>query len=91
MPKAKKKTLQRELPVARKNPKRKDPTTGGPETQSMAKEILATALKEYSKNANKEKAIQMKRYMRDQYEFFGIQTPLRKELDKKVSFDIIIF
>ncbi|OAB41915.1 hypothetical protein PGLA_15050 [Paenibacillus glacialis] len=34
----------------------------------------------FSQNANQTLALNMKRYMRDQFEFFGIQAPLRRKL-----------
>jgi 3-methyladenine DNA glycosylase AlkD len=35
-------------------------------------------------HANSEEAVFMKKYMKDQFEFFGIKTPLRKELIKSL-------
>ena len=36
--------------------------------------------KSFEANRNAENAVQMKRYMRNQFEFYGIKSPLRKEL-----------
>jgi len=36
----------------------------------------------FERNANSEKAYHMKKYMKDQSEFFGIQSPLRREITK---------
>jgi 3-methyladenine DNA glycosylase AlkD len=49
----------------------------------MKKDYL-TPLKELFENhANRENTEHMKRYMRDQFEFYGIKTPGRKELQKE--------
>ena len=36
--------------------------------------------KRFRENANAESAVQMKRYMKDRFDFFGIKSPLRSEL-----------
>lgn len=36
--------------------------------------------KSFHQHANAENAMQMKKYMKDRYEFFGIKSPLRKEI-----------
>ena len=36
--------------------------------------------KSFHQHANAENAVQMKKYMKDRYEFFGIKSPLRKEI-----------
>jgi len=41
---------------------------------------LTGIIESYQKNDNAGLAIQMKKYMREQYEYFGIPSPLRKEL-----------
>ncbi len=38
---------------------------------------------EFRKHANPENAVQMKKYMKDRSEFFGIKSPLRRELYRK--------
>ena len=37
---------------------------------------------EFKKNSNKQIATQQKTYMRGQFEFYGIKTPLRREIQK---------
>ena len=46
----------------------------------MHKEIIADLLLAYESNANHTKAFQMKAYMRDRYEFFGLPMPLRRKI-----------
>jgi len=36
--------------------------------------------KAFKQNANPDNAHQMKKYMKDRYDFFGIKSPLRKEI-----------
>ena len=36
-------------------------------------------------NANESQAISMSKYMRDQFQFYGIKSPLRKELVKEIK------
>ncbi len=44
---------------------------------------IAPLQKLFSQNAHPENSIQMKRYMKDKFEFFGIKSVERKELTKK--------
>lgn len=43
-------------------------------------QFLKPLLEAYEQAANPENAIPMKKYMRDQFEFFGIKSPVRKRL-----------
>jgi len=43
---------------------------------------LKPLISSYEANANPEKAVQMKAYMKGQFEYLGLQTPVRKELTK---------
>jgi 3-methyladenine DNA glycosylase AlkD len=51
----------------------------------MTKDLI----KAYSLHADSERAVAMKAYMRDQFEFYGIPRPLRNEINKQffVQFD----
>ncbi len=44
---------------------------------------LIPLLESFSENANESIAIQMKKYMKDQFDFFGIKSPERKVLKKE--------
>lgn len=44
---------------------------------------LAPLEKSYRKHADKERAVAMAKYMQDKFEFFGIQSPVRKKLDQE--------
>jgi 3-methyladenine DNA glycosylase AlkD len=46
----------------------------------IAPDYLTGIIESYKKNANSELAEQMKKYMKDQYEYFGIASPERREL-----------
>jgi 3-methyladenine DNA glycosylase AlkD len=46
----------------------------------MHKKIIADLLSIFETNANHAKAIQMKAYMRNRYEFFGLPMPLRRKI-----------
>ena len=37
----------------------------------------------YLKQADNERAVQMARYMKNQFEFFGLPSPIRKEIEKE--------
>ena len=39
----------------------------------------------FNDNADKDKAVQMKKYMRDQFEFFGLQAAERRKLSKELK------
>ncbi len=60
------------------------PKTKKAKEEGMAKQIITELLKAYSKKANKTNAAKMKKYMRGQFEYFGLYTPLRREIDKQV-------
>ena len=48
-------------------------------------EYYVSAIRElYRQHANPENAVQMKRYMKNQFEFFGLKKPERVELSKQV-------
>lgn len=51
----------------------------------MTKDTIITA---FQRESDEDKAIQMKRYMRNQFEFLGIQTPLRNAITKKLLADV---
>ena len=90
MPKSNKKRERTNKPISRKqrNTGKTVTTTTKIEEgkeDSMDKSILTAVLKEYSKNANVEKAAQMKKYMRGQFEFFGIQAPLQRRIHASVN------
>ena len=46
----------------------------------MKNPYIKNLIKVFENNANKENAIWMKKYMRNKFEYYGIQTPQRKEL-----------
>ena len=46
-------------------------------------EYLKCLSEKYKANANSENALPMKKYMRNQFEFFGIKNPERKIIDKQ--------
>lgn len=48
----------------------------------MVQEFVETLTVEFSKYANEKIAAQQKAYMRDQFEYYGIKTPLRREIQK---------
>lgn len=50
----------------------------------QAAEFLVHLIQRYTAHANNERASGMKRYMRDQFPFFGIASPLRKDLSRQV-------
>ncbi|MFM7015329.1 MAG: DNA alkylation repair protein [Bacteroidota bacterium] len=50
--------------------------------QKEVKEIVAQLLAAFNKSANKAQAIKMEAYMRNQFEFFGLQKEVRAELSK---------
>ena len=97
MPKSNKEREHTSKPITRKqrNSKSKIVTTAKTEQgkeDNMAKNIVTAVLKEYSKNTNVEKAVQMKKYMRGQFEFFGIQAPLQRRIHASVnSFPLLNF
>ena len=97
MPKSNKKRESTNKPITRKQRNNKSKTVTRTKTEqgkeeSMAKNIVTAVLKEYSKNANVEKAVQMKKYMRGQFEFFGIQAPLQRMIHASVnSFPLLNF
>ncbi len=45
---------------------------------------VSTVRELYQQHANPENAVQMKRYMKNQFEFFGLKKPERAELSKQV-------
>ncbi|XP_066282492.1 uncharacterized protein [Branchiostoma lanceolatum] len=57
-------------------------------TEKFAETIVSKLRRAYSKAADGEKAIQMKRYMRDQFEFYGLSAPQRRAIDKQVLGDV---
>ena len=89
MPKAKKK-IQYNRPVyidsKRKSIKTTD-ETGQERESNISKDIVTVLITEYSKNANKVKAVEMKKYMRGKFEFFGLQSTPRRDIDKRVRFN----
>jgi len=46
----------------------------------MAPAYLQPLLKQYEDNSDPKRAVQMKKYMKDQFEFFGIGTPARRSM-----------
>ncbi len=44
---------------------------------------LLPLIESFEKNVNPEIALQMKQYMRKQFEFYGIKSPGRKEIYKE--------
>jgi len=46
--------------------------------------LISKLVIEFEKQSNETKAIQMKAYMRNQYKFYGIPSPQRKEITKKI-------
>ncbi|RLD64183.1 MAG: DNA alkylation repair protein [Bacteroidetes bacterium] len=48
----------------------------------MLEEYIKTLELEFEKNANQEIAIQQKAYLKNQFDFYGIKTPLRREIQK---------
>ena len=46
--------------------------------------ILLTIIAAFSENANPDLAVGMKAYMKGKFEYFGIKSPLRKEISKPV-------
>ena len=48
------------------------------------KEYTALVVEQLSASANPQRAIEMKAYLRHQFEFLGIQTPIRRELSKNL-------
>ena len=48
----------------------------------MDKHYLEKLITIFEKNANPEKAVPMKKYMKDKFEFFGIMSKERKEIIK---------
>lgn len=53
---------------------------------ALAEQMLKSVNDEYDKHANKTDAVSMKKYMRGQFEFFGIRAPERRAIDSQVSF-----
>lgn len=49
---------------------------------ATSKQLVSALRKEFVKNADPEASIGAAAYMRNQFEFFGIKTPLRRELAK---------
>jgi hypothetical protein len=64
-------------------------TTESPATKrtklTRAEAIIADLVREYSGAQNKKNAADMAKYMRNKFEFFGIKTPERRAIDKKVN------
>ena len=54
-------------------------------------EYLQALEKAFKQNANPDNAFQMKKYMKDRFDFFGIKSPLRKELyrEHKLEYGLI--
>lgn len=48
----------------------------------MIEDFIETLIAEFQKNADTKIAIEQKAYMRDQFEYFGIKTPKRREIQK---------
>ena len=46
------------------------------------KEFVRTLTEELQKNANAKIATEQKAYMRDQFEYYGIKTPIRRAIQK---------
>jgi len=53
---------------------------------ALPKSVLAFISKTYQRHANRTQAVSAKKYMRNQFEFYGLKTPQRRLLDKE-SFD----
>ncbi|CAH1792857.1 unnamed protein product [Owenia fusiformis] len=53
-------------------------------TNKDIKAIINKLTNLYSQNANEKNAIAQKKYMRNQFEFFGLMSPERKQIDKEV-------
>lgn len=49
----------------------------------MAHPYLAPLIKDFESHRNPEIAVYMKKYMKDQFEFYGIKTPVRKQITKE--------
>lgn len=47
-------------------------------------EITITTIEIFARHTNADNAINMKRYMKDKFEFYGIKQPLRKVLQKQI-------
>lgn len=61
-----------------------DPVKAEKQDEIIAEQLIGSLQKEYLKVADKAKAEQAKKYMRGQFHYFGISTPLRREIDKRV-------
>jgi len=48
----------------------------------MVKDFIETLTAEFQKNADSKIAAEQKAYMRDQFEYYGIKTPKRREIQK---------
>ncbi|XP_019642393.1 PREDICTED: uncharacterized protein LOC109483750 [Branchiostoma belcheri] len=62
--------------------------TAGKSTGNFSETIVNRLRQAYSKAADGAKAMQMKRYMRDQFEFYGLSAPERRAIDKQVLDDL---
>lgn len=51
---------------------------------SLAEQVLSEISSAYAKAGNRKDAVAMKKYMRDQFEFYGIKSPARRAIDRKV-------
>jgi len=78
---------KRKATTRKKQPKTKKAQKVSPEMLrpvSVSQKLVQRVIKTYSDNANHARAIKMKQYLRNQFEFYGIQTPARKLLDKEI-------
>lgn len=72
------------MPKAVRTKKVDAPRKAQMKTSTLPQKVLAAVLKEFVKNADKTKAPGMKKYMRDKFDFYGISSPIRRDIEKKV-------
>lgn len=58
--------------------------TGAKEASNDVKSLVNKLAQEFRKNADHKKSQPMKKYMRDQFEFFGLSSPMRRSVGKEL-------
>lgn len=55
---------------------------------TKGKSVVQAVVKTYRENGNGLNAAQMSKYMRNQFEFFGLKSPERRKLDKEILVNV---
>ena len=85
MPKVRQKLATRTVGTSRSS---RTSTVGRVPNDSVAEEIVAATVAEYEKHGCPSRGVDMTRYMRGKFEFYGLYSGERRTIDRKVCVSI---